>query len=174
MMREVWDIYNADGVKTGKSALRGRCVLGQGEYHLVVHIWIISRDGRFLIQRRSDQKEPMAGEWAATGGAAISGEDSFAAAQRELREEMGIKSDHTTLKKLARIKRRNSLVDIWAITVDIPAEELSLQKSEVAEAKWVTGDRLREMIANGDYHNYGKEYYSVLFSKIEEYRGVTV
>lgn len=174
MAIEKWDIYNENGVKTGKVAQRGRCVMGQGEYHLVVHIWIISGDGRFLIQRRSDKKELMAGEWAATGGAAVSGEDSFTAAQRELKEEMGINSDSTTLKKLARIKRRNSLVDIWVITTDISVEELSLQKSEVAEAKWVTGDCLRGMIASGDYHNYGKEYYSVLFSKIEEYRGVTV
>ena len=47
---EIWDIMNEDGVITGKTAVRGRTVLGRGEYHLVVHIWVISSDGNFLIQ----------------------------------------------------------------------------------------------------------------------------
>ena len=46
-----------------------------------------------------------------------------------------------------------------------------LQRSEVAEAKWVTEEELREMIDNGNYHNYGKEYFDSIFGKIKELRG---
>ena len=112
MSVEVWDIIDENGVPTGRTTLRGRCLLKSGEYHLVVHIWIVSQDGRFLIQRRADDKKLMPGEWAATGGAAVSGEDSFTAAARELYEELGIRSDRQSLKKLLRIKRRSSLLDI--------------------------------------------------------------
>lgn len=174
MSSEKWDVFDADGRPTGKTTLRGHCVLGQGEYHLVVHIWIVSRDGRFLIQRRSDNKKLMPGEWAATGGAAVSGEDSFTAARRELFEELGIRSDKNTLKRLARIKRRNSLLDIWVITTDVSEERLFLQKSEVAEAKWVSEDCLRDMIKNGNFHNYGKEYFDTVFCRINDYRGAVV
>ena len=90
MSVELWDVFDENGIPTGKTALRGRSVLAPGEYHLVVHIWVISKSGLFLIQRRADDKKLMPGEWAATGGAAVAGEDSLTAARRELLEELGI------------------------------------------------------------------------------------
>lgn len=171
---EKWDILNAEGIPTGRTTLRGQCRLRAGEYHLVVHIWAVSSSGDFLIQRRSDTKKLMPGEWAATGGAAISGEDSYTAANRELFEELGIPSNKYNLKLLARIKRRNSLLDMWFINTDIDSSSLRLQKSEVAEAKWVSRSELQKMIENGDFHNYGSEYFNTLFSRIDDLRGVTV
>ncbi len=174
MNSEKWDILTADGHPTGRTTLRGKCVLKNGEYHLVVHIWIVSQNGRFLIQRRSDDKKLMPGEWAATGGAAIAGESSFEAASRELYEELGITSDSDTLTRLCRMKRRNSLLDIWVITVDTPAEQLTLQKSEVAEVKWIDRKDLEQMISSGKFHNYGKEYFETVFGQIEEHRRAVV
>ncbi len=170
---EKWDILNSDGTPTGRTTLRGQCKLKSDEYHLVVHIWVVSSKGDFLLQRRSETKKLMPGEWAATGGAAISGEDSYTAANRELFEELGIPSNKFNLKKLARIKRRNSLLDVWFINTDIEINKLRLQKSEVAEAKWVSKNELETMIKNGEFHNYGKEYFDTLFSEIDELRGVT-
>lgn len=174
MSVEIWDIVDENGVLTGKTTLRGRCRLSAGEYHLVVHIWIVSSDGKFLIQRRADDKKLMPGEWAATGGAAISGEDSFTAAKRELFEELGIPSDKQRLKKLLRIKRRNSLLDVWGITDNTPENRLILQQSEVAEAKWVSKSELLRMIDKGKFHNYGKEYFESVFKKINEQKGAVI
>ena len=140
----------------------------------MVHIWVVSPDGKILIQRRSDTKKLMPGEWAATGGAAISGEDSFTAAQRELFEELGIMSDKTTLKKALRLKRRNSLLDIWFIKSDVDTSKLKLQESEVAEAKWVTAAELKEMVKNEEFHNYGNEYFVRVFDIISQVKGATV
>lgn len=168
MITEKWDILDENGSPTGKTTLRGRNFLKSGEYHLVVHIWIFSSDGKILIQRRSDTKPLMPGEWAATGGAAISGESSYSAANRELFEELGICSDKKSLKKAFRIKRRNSLLDVWMIESNIKQENLRLQKSEVSEAKWITLAELKQMIQDGKFHNYGSEYFKKVFEKIEE------
>ena len=51
---EKWDVLNSYGKSTGRTILRGRAFLKPGEYHLVVHIWIISSYGKILIQRRAD------------------------------------------------------------------------------------------------------------------------
>lgn len=174
MITEKWDILDERGVPTGRQTLRGQTLLKSGEYHLVVHIWIVSADNKFLIQRRSEDKKLMPGEWAATGGAAISGEDSFTAAHRELFEELGIESNRLTLKKLFRIKRRNSLLDVWFIEANPKITELKLQKTEVAEAKWVTADVLSQMIEDGEFHNYGKEYFSRVFTEIDNLKGALV
>lgn len=174
MNTEIWDILDSGGLPTGKTVVRGKGFLKPGEYHLVVHIWIVSPDGKLLLQRRSDQKQLMPGEWAATGGAAVSGETSFEAASRELFEELGIESSEHTLKKILRLKRRNALLDVWMITSDIEVEGLKLQKSEVAEARWVTVSELYNMIDKGIFHNYGKEYFKEVLKAIEENKGVTV
>ena len=160
---EKWDILNSNGEKTCKTAVRGRTILSAGEYHLVVHIWIMSNDGKFLIQRRSRFKKLMPGEWAATGGAAISGESSFTAAKRELFEELSIQSSEKTLNKIFRLKRRNSFLDVWLIKADPTLDTLTLQESEVAEVKWVTKAELEKMIKDGQFHNYGREYFQKLF-----------
>ena len=174
MKAEIWDIVDQNGNKTGKTTVRGRFNLHPGEYHLVVHIWVISSDGKILIQKRSKYKKLMPGEWAATGGAAITGESSFTAASRELFEELGIKSNEQNLKKLLRIKRRSSLLDIWMIVTDTPINQLRLQFSEVEDARWVTKQELNDMVSNGDFHNYGKEYFNKVFEKIEEHKGAFI
>lgn len=174
MITEIWDILNENGVATGKTTVRGKCYLKPGEYHLVVHIWIISSDGKILIQKRSHKKKLMPGEWAATGGAAISGETSFEAANRELYEELGIASTNETLKKILRLKRRNSILDVWAINCNLSVDQLKLQESEVSQARWVTKEELQNMIKSGQFHNYGKEYFDKVFSKIDLFQGATV
>ncbi len=165
---ELWDILDASGKPTGKKAFRGATTLRADQYHLVVHIWIVSSDGRFLIQKRSKFKKLMPGEWAATGGAALAGETSAEAAARELKEELGIASTSETLKFIKRIKRRNSFVDVWYIQTDTPLEHLKLQKSEVDKADWVTKERLQAMIENGEFHNYGNFYWSVIFEATDK------
>ncbi len=172
MNKEIWDIFNENGVLTGKTTVRGRGFLKPGEYHLVVHIWIMSPDGKFLIQRRSERKKLMPGEWAATGGAAISGESSFSAAKRELFEELGIASNEATLKQIFSLKRRNSFLDVWLIKACPEITPITLQESEVAEAKWVSADQLHQMIKAGEFHNYGKEYFEKLFKNTEILKGV--
>ncbi len=167
---EKWDVLNENGVPTGRVAERGNGTLGPGEYHLVVHIWVVSSKGEFLIQRRSREKALMPGEWAATGGSAICGETSFCAAQRELLEELGIAGPIRYLKKMGRIKKRNSFLDIWFMKSDTPVSGLLLQHSEVAEARWVSEQKLREMIREHRFHHYGAPYFELIFQYAKEYR----
>ena len=161
---EIWDIMNERGEITGKTAIRGRTSLKPGEYHLVVHIWIMSSKGEFLIQRRSESRKLMPGEWAATGGSAISGENSEIAARRELYEELGIIGNENNMRFMGRLKRRNSFLDVWFVVCDEKSENLKLQQSEVAEAKWVSADTLKNMINQRLFHNYGREYFKAIFT----------
>lgn len=166
---EKWDILNSLGETVGKIAVRGKTPLRSGEYHLVVHIWVISSDGKFLVQRRSDTKKLMPGEWAATGGSAICGETSFCAAQRELLEELGLRLIARQSKCMARIKKRNAFVDVWFTKSDTEINELALQSSEVACAKWVNRKELEKMVESGEFHNYGDEYFATVFKCAEDF-----
>lgn len=166
---ELWDIMNENGEITGKTAVRGRTALKAGEYHLVVHIYVMDSHGNFLLQRRSERRKLMPGEWAATGGSAISGESSITAAARELREELGIGAPKGALKKAGRLKRRNAFLDVWFIKHDADISRLRLQKKEVAEVKWATEDEFKEMIEKREYHHYGREYFSLVFDYAKQF-----
>ena len=166
---EKWDVMDSSGKLTGRTVVRGGSVLRQGEYHLVVHIWILSSDGNYLIQRRSNTKKLMPGEWAATGGAAISGEDSYTAAARELYEELSITSNKDTLRHMARIRRKNSFIDVWFIKAKVTVGSLKLQAEEVSAVKWVSKKELMNMIGKKQYHNYGNEYFDTVFRAADKF-----
>lgn len=165
---ERWDILDVTGKATGKTVVRGVVRLNPGEYHLVVHIWVLTPDGRLMIQRRSDDKELMPGEWAAIGGPAVSGEKSVEAAKRELFEEMGIDAEKGQISLIKRLVRKNSFVDIWLVQANVSLDMLTLQESEVSEARWITQDEFSQMVTSGEFHNYGSDYFEILMSAVKK------
>ena len=162
---ERWDLLNESGNPTGKTMIRG-AGMRAGQYHLVVHIWIVDSRGRILLQRRADSRRLMPGVWAATGGSAIAGENSETAARRELQEELGISTASGEMTHIDRIRRRNAFVDVWVLKRDVSDSELQLQQEEVAEVRWVTEQELRVMIVKGDFHNYGRPYFDTVMTAL--------
>lgn len=160
---EIWDILDRDGNPTGKTVQRKKVCLHKGEYHSVVHVWILGSDGRVLIQRRSLTKPLMPGEWAAIGGSAVSGEDAVTAAKRELEEEMGISAEAEEFRLIKRMVRKNSILSIFLLCCDVAVADLKLQADEVCEAKWVHRNKLRQMIKTKQFHNYGNNYFDAVF-----------
>ena len=165
MVAEYWDILDKDGKFTGFKMKREPFNrFRNGQYHLVVHIWIKNSKGEYLIQRRSDDRMPMPGEWAATGGSVRSGEGSKEAAMRELFEELGIRVMENEIQYMHRFTRKNSFVDLWYVGVDASVDSLVLQKEEVQDAKWVTAEELKMMVEHTQFHNYGADYFEHIFS----------
>ena len=111
----------------------------------------------------------MPGEWAATGGSAISGEDSLTAAVRELKEELGIHAEPDELIFARRLKRKNSFLDVWFVKVDVDINDLKLQKEEVSEVRWIGGNQLKYLVKQGRYHNYGREYFELVTNSLNKY-----
>lgn len=163
---EHWDVLNRNGRPTGRVVSRGGPIFRKGEYHLVVHVWITDGNGNFLIQRRSDDKPLMPGEWAAVGGAAVSGESSITAARRELAEEMGLVREDHELRYIGRLPRRTSLIDIYAAESHDEVLNLRLQSDEVAEARWVSFEDLKRRIKDGGFHDYGDSYFALVFTAL--------
>ena len=90
-MKEKWDIYDKYMKKTGKTCIRGEYKLKEDEYHLVVHIWIITKQGKILLTQRSERKQIDPLKWECTGGSVLKDEEPIDAALRETEEEIGIK-----------------------------------------------------------------------------------
>lgn len=160
---ELWDILDSERNKTGRTIVRGE-KLKEGEYHLVVHIWILNDKNEYLVQKRAEHLKLLPGLWAATGGSAVAGEyDSKTAAIREAKEELGIDLDTNNMTRLMSIKRKDNHADVWFVRQNIDIQDVKLQAEEVSEAKWVSKEELENMISSGVFHDYGQEYFDNIF-----------
>lgn len=79
---EVCDIYDIYGNRTGKTFVRGE-PLSDGQYVMVVDVWIVNSKDEILIQKRSDLKKDLPGTWATHSGCVLAGESSQQACIRE-------------------------------------------------------------------------------------------
>ncbi len=160
---ERWDILNAKGELTGETVIRHKDALKEGQFHLVVHIWLINNK-KTLIQQRSYNVEILPGMWAATGGSAISGEDHLTAAKRELFEEIGVSAEDSEFKLIKKYRGRNDFVYVYAVHKNIGVSEITMQDTEVQAVKWVTSSELAKMVADKKFHpyNYLNELYEYM------------
>ncbi len=87
---EIWDIYDENMNKTGKTMERDNWSMQPGEYHVSV-LGVVQRpDKKYLITQRKMDKPWGAGWWEFPGGAVRAGEEPEAAVRREVAEETGL------------------------------------------------------------------------------------
>lgn len=139
-MAEIWDVYDENGRKTGRTMERG--IPKIGDYMLCVHVYLHTPDGRFLVQKRSMNKESHPGEWDVTGGAVLQGEESIEGAKRETLEEVGIDITDARISFIGRIKKKKSFADVYFVEKEFEVEDCVLQKEEVEQVRFVSGQEL--------------------------------
>ncbi len=160
MTTELWDIYDKNRIKTGRTVDRGKMteaiandMIARCEYHIIVHVWYKNPRGEFLISKRSPNKE-YGNLWEPTGGSAITGEDSMMAALREGNEELGVAPDTRSgrlFKTLDRVPLAPDFLDVWLFDLDMPIEHVVLQEGETCDAMWATKEKILEMIDSGTF-----------------------
>lgn len=150
---ELWDVYDENKNKIGKTVERGNNLI-DGEYHLVVNAWIMNDNGEFLITQRAPNKT-YAYMWECTGGSALMGESSLEAAMREVKEETGICVDGSTANLIGSTKRYytgcSDILDVWIFKSNFTIDEVRIQYEEVCDAKWATSDEIRKMIEDNKF-----------------------
>lgn len=156
---EYWDVYTRDSVLTGRIVEKGHVFSGD-DYHKAVEAWIVNGKGEFLIQQRSFECEILPGIWAMTTGRIKAGEVSISACVREVSEELGIKFTEDDLTHIYHFVNDNNhmIWDIFLMEWNGDVSELSYQKNEVAQAKWVCESELRRMLANNEIYVYDQVY----------------
>jgi len=165
---EMWDILDADGKKIGRFVRRGD-ELKEGEYHLVLHIWIKNSKGEYLISKRCPNKD-FGNLWECTGGSAIAGEDSLTAALRETKEELGLTLNPDKGEMIYSLKRLGSfhnIVNVWMFRDDFDISDVVLQEGETCDAKWASQDEINRMIVSGEF--IPVEYIEYLYDMFEKY-----
>lgn len=154
-MSELWDIYDIHRTRTGRTIERGK-TLADGEYHLVVQVWIHNKEGKWLISRRSPNKH-MPLLWEPTGGSVLVGEDSLTGALRETKEELGVVLDPARGKLFTSLRRDRpewpcpGFLDVWVFQSDTAIEDVIFQEGETCDAMWADKKTILAMIAEKSF-----------------------
>ena len=140
---ELWDIYDKDRNFTGRTHRRGD-LLPSGDYHLTVHVWLQHTDGRYLITKRAPNKG-YAGLWECTGGSALAGDNSLAAAIREVKEETGLTVFPENGQVIHAYQGWDWFTDVWLFRQDFPLDAVVLQEGETCDFKWADAREILSM-----------------------------
>lgn len=146
---ELWDVYDMEGRKTGRTHRRGE-PLQPGDRHLCVHVWVQNAAGEYLITKRNARKS-MGGLWECTGGCVTAGEESLPAALREVKEETGLKLDPARAELLLCWEGEFFLCDVYRFRQDFTLSALTLQEGETDEARAADEAAIRTMSAAGEF-----------------------
>ena len=141
-MPELWDIYDKNRKKTGKTARRDIDELKEGEYHIITVGIIMNSKNQLLITKRAPNKK-LGLMWEFSGGSVQSGETSLEGILRELKEEIGVqftKKDAIFLKEKRKDIAPPGFKDMWLFRKDVKDEEITFPDGEAIDYKWVTID----------------------------------
>ncbi len=145
---ELNDIYDKNRNRTGRLHRRGD-IWNDGEYGMVVCVWVYDGAGKLLLTRRAPEKS-FGGTWENSGGAAQAGETSLQAIVRELFEETGIHKEESDFEYLRTTWDTHLFFDHYCVQANVPLEQIVLQPGETDDAKWVWLDEVHGIIDRGE------------------------
>ena len=148
---EIWDLYNENRELLRKDHIRGEQLPIDG-YHLVVHVWIRSSKGEYLISQRSANRPTNPLMWECVDGSVVKGEDSLQGVLREVKEEVGIdllpEKGQVVLSDIKKIefgKVVNKIVDVWLFDYDGEVDLGNATTDEVAQVAWMNREQIKEL-----------------------------
>lgn len=157
---ELWDIYDKNKQRTGRTMKRNDWCLKDGEYHLTVLGVVKRTDGKFLITQRTMDKSWAPGWWEVSGGAAQAGEDSLDAIIREIKEETGLDVHNAKGGYCFTYQRENPgegdnyFADVYRFEMDFEESDVRPQEKETLGFMIADLDQIKAFADEGIFLHY--------------------
>lgn len=158
MPDEIFIVVDESGRAIGK-ATRAACHANPALIHQAVHVVVCDRNGRLFLQKRSGKKDIQPGKWdTSVGGHMAPGETPQQAAQREMREELGVSPPRLTFayQYLWRSAVETELVRTYFVEHAGPFQLLS---DEIDDGRFWTPAQIEAQLGSGLFTpNFETEY----------------
>lgn len=162
---ELLEVVDENGVGTNRPASRKE-VHTAGLWHRAIIVAIVNDENKILIQKRSKSKEKFPGLWdLSTAGHVPFGQDSVSCAATEMMEEIGYmlpkKVGVRDFRFMGSFRNQlslsdkfieNQFYDFFIYNLNVPLDEIHVQKEEVEEVRYATIFEIKEMADQGLFH----------------------
>ena len=180
-MDEMVDILNEDGSHTGRKALKS-VAHRNGLFHPTIHVWLFTRNGQLLIQKRGRNKKSFPLLWdVSVAGHIGAGEDIVTSALREVEEEIGLVLLPHELTKVGVFKSLKDHADdfkdyefhhSYIAELKVPLSSLKKQDSEVEKIALIPLVKFAEetwgLATSEKYVPHDPEYYKTILRSIKD------
>lgn len=140
-MDEIIQVYNKKREKLNKKIIRNKDKFLDNEFALVTNVWLVTKNKKIVLTKRHPNKK-WGNSFECTCGYAIDQENTQAAAEREIREELGLKIDKKNLILLSTNFFTNQIVDTYIYLMETKIKKIYLDENEVIDCIFVTFDQL--------------------------------
>ena len=162
-MSEQWERIDEKGFPTGDIInSNDKRAFEDGIFHLGADVWIINKNNKILIQKRSDKKRVYPNVWAMTGGSVILGEKPVKTIVREAKEELDIDIDPSELRFMTKFRTENVWIETYSLRHDYDISKMKLQENEVSDVKWATWEEINTLVENGKFIGHRWEFVNKL------------
>ena len=179
-MDELVDILDVDGNSTGKTCLKSEAHK-KGLWHPCIHVWLYTKKGQVLIQKRIETKDTFPNKWdVSVAGHIGAGEDVLIAAQREVFEELGVNVEVSDFQFIGNhktdIKHNENLIDrefhyIYITEFKNSIDDLILQAEEVSDIRLIPINQLKTQFSDDKFVDefvpYSEAYFVKVFQAIK-------
>lgn len=156
-MSNLIDVLSREGLRTGEILSRTE-VHRLGKYHRAIHLYLFNSKNEILLQKRALTVESYPGFYSISVlGHVNAGESSAETVRREVEEELGLDVDRLRFDFLFSFFQEATLSetyidrqfsDVYITRADIDPAFIKFDPAEVAEIKFVSFERFREMVAD--------------------------
>ena len=178
-MDELVDILDSEGKATGKTCMKSEAH-AKGLWHPCVNVWLYTKQGEVLIQKRVATKNEFPNTWdVSVAGHIGAGEDVLLAAQREVEEEVGFYIEPNDLTFIGNystdFKHRKDYIDreyhyLYVVELNISIQQLKIQVEEVVEIKLIPiselVNKLESKTNTFNFVPYPSDYFKLVFDSI--------
>jgi isopentenyl-diphosphate Delta-isomerase len=175
---EYVDVLDSSGRPLGRTKPKSE-VHRDGDWHGAAHVWIMNKERRILLQRRSHTKENWPDLWdVSVAGHISAGEEPVEAALREAQEEIGVRLARSDCRYLFSIVEQVALHNgsyldneyhyVFLVEKDLELGDIKFMDGEVAEVRLVeVGELQRDLITDPSGFVPHPEEYRRLFEVLQ-------
>ena len=158
---EYLQVFNKDKKAIDEKVLReDKYKLPDGKYFMIVLIFIMNSEGKFLMQKTSKSRNSCI---ATTGGHVSYGDTGLITVFKEAKEELGLDLDTYEIQYIDTLIFKNGIEETYFVNKDIDINTLTIQKEEVDYVEWFTVDEIKELINKKEFREGNIDaFYKVL------------
>ena len=158
---EYLQVFNKDKKALDEKVLReDKYKLPDGKYFMIVLIFIMNSEGKFLMQKTSKSRNSCI---ATTGGHVSYGDTGLITVFKEAKEELGLDLDTNEIQYIDTLIFKNGIEETYFVNKDIDINTLTIQKEEVDYVEWFTVDEIKELINKKEFREGNIDaFYKVL------------